>query len=196
MMVGQQDSIPMPPTTRQDTLNPDARSIDSTNLPRLDTVVRQVRPAKPRKKDSVLLGIDSTNIYFFRANIDSLKLQKLNTIDTSTLYFHEFDPLWKYNGLYSTLSNIGLAHTDLVFTPEYSIGYYFAHQSFQKYYYHNDQVRYYKQYIPYTELEYILGSKKEQNFSVIFSRELLKRLTIGFNFALNFARRELLHHVS
>lgn len=138
-----------------------------------------------RKKDSLLLGIDSTNVYYFAGSIDSLKLGNLRTLDTSTLYFHQYDPLFKYNGLYSTLSNIGLAQIDLVFSPTQSIGYFMQNQSFEKYIYKNSQVKYYKQYIPYTEAEYVFGAKKEQNFKIIFSRELLRRFTFGVEFALN-----------
>ena len=138
-----------------------------------------------KKKDSLLLGIDSTNVYYFAGSIDSLKMGTLRTLDTNTLYFHQYDPLFKYNGLYSTLSNIGLAQKNLVFSPTRSIGYFIQNQSFEKYIYQNSQVKYYHQYIPYTEVEYIIGPKKEQNFKIIFSRELFKRFTFGVDFSLN-----------
>ncbi len=167
---------------------PDTLQSDTTLLQKLDTIFRQAVTSPPRRiRDTLILGTNSTNVFYFTDNIDSLKLLKLNTIDSSTLYFHEFDPLWKYNGIYSTLSNIGMAHKNLVFNREQTIGYYIAHQSFPRYIYHSNRVRYYKQYIPYTELEYILGAKREQNFSIIFSREFLKRFSFGFDFALNFS---------
>ena len=142
-------------------------------------------PEVQKMPDSAFIGIDSTNIYYFSGTFDSLKSGSLKTIDTSTQYFHQSDPLFKHNGIYSTLSNIGLAHKNLLFSPTNSIGYFMENQSFPKYIYTNDKVKYYHQYIPYTEAEYIIGSKKEQNFSIIFTRELWKRFTIGVDFALN-----------
>ncbi len=165
-----------------DTIQP-----DTSVFKVVDTAFREIKPVKQKKRDSVSLGIDSTNVYYFSGTIDSLKMGKLNTLDSGTLYFHEYDPLFKYNGIYSTLSNIGLAQKNLVFKAEETIGYYFKHQSFPRYMYTNSRVRYYHQYIPYTEVEYVIGSKKEQNFSIVFSRELWRRLSIGFDFALNFS---------
>ena len=138
-----------------------------------------------QKTNAVSLGIDSTNIYYFTGSLDSLKSGNLRTIDTSTLFITQFDPLYKYNGIYSTLSNIGLANKNLVFSPITEVGYDMQINSFRKYLYNNNQVKYYRQYIPYTEIEYILGSKKEQNFKIIFSRELWKRFIFGVDFALN-----------
>lgn len=172
--------------SQSDTLTTDTtltKTVDSTKLV-IDTT-KLIKKPVVRRKDTVDLGIDSTSVYFFRGSLDSLKTRKLRNIDSSTLYFHQYDPLFKYNGVYSTLSNIGLAHKNLSFSPPQSIGYYFQNQSYPKYIYENQGVKYYKQYIPYTEVEYVLASKKEQNFSIIFSRELWERLSIGFDFVLN-----------
>jgi len=180
-MSGQNDSILVDTNSinRIDT----NQTVPDSNIVAIDSNFVAKRIAK--KKDSLLLGIDSTNVYYFAGSIDSLKMENLRTLDTSTLYFHQYDPLFKYNGLYSTLSNIGLAQKNLVFTPTQSIGYFMQNQSFEKYIYKNSQVKYYKQYIPYTEAEYVFGAKKEQNFKIIFSRELFKRFTFGVEFALN-----------
>ena len=93
-----------------DTIQP-----DTSVFKVVDTAFREIKPVKPKKRDSVSLGIDSTNVYYFSGTIDSLKMGKLHTLDSGTLYFHEYDPLFKYNGIYSTLSNIGLAQKNLVF---------------------------------------------------------------------------------
>lgn len=178
---GQNDTIIVDTST--------VRKIDSS-LTVLDSTIMiadsnfVLNPVK-QKKDSLSIGVDSLNVYYFSGSIDSLKLGNLQTLDTSTLYFHQHDPLFKYNGLYSTLSNIGLAQKDLVFSPTRSIGYYIQNQSFEKYIYKNSEVKYYHQYVPYTEAQYIIGPKKEQNFSIIFSRELFKRFTFGVDFAIN-----------
>lgn len=129
--------------------------------------------------------IDSLSVTYYNGSIHNLKLDKLQFIDTSTFYLQQFDPLFNRNGIYSTLNNIGLAHTSLVFSPTLSVDYHFENQSFSKYLFENSQVKYYELYIPYTEISYVLGAKREQNFQVVFNRELIKRLTIGIDFALN-----------
>ena len=152
---------------------------DSTEL-KTDTIKTVIKAPK-----SLTEVIDSLSVTYFTGSIDNLKMDNFQYIDTSTFYFQQFDQLFRKNGLYSTLSNIGLAHKNLVFCPKLSTDYYFENQSFPKYIYENRQVKYYNLYIPYTEISYILGSKKEQNFQVVFNRELIKRLTIGVDFALN-----------
>lgn len=155
------------------------------------TVIKDTLPVDSLKNeqalitDTALTRIDSTRVWYFRGTIDNLKSGMLHSIDTSTLYFHQFDPLFRYNGLYSTLSNIGLAHTNLVFSPTLSVDYYFQNPDFSKYIYENNQVKYYKQFMPYTEVSYYIGSKKEQDFKLVFTRKLFKGFSIGINFAIN-----------
>lgn len=150
------------------------------------TIVKTDTTVKPSLATKIFdVKLDSLSVNYFQGSIHNQKLERYQYIDTNTYYFQQYDPLKNKNGLYSTLSNIGLAHTNLVFSPTLSVDYYFSNQSFPKYIYENQQVKYYKLYIPYTEASYVIGPKKEQNFQIIFSRELIKRLTIGIDFALN-----------
>lgn len=131
------------------------------------------------------IPIDSTIVLYFVASIDSLKVNSLHHIDTSMTYFHQYDPIDHKNKMYASLSNIGLAHKNRLFTPTLSTGYHFDNTTFTYYQYQNKDVRYYKEYVPYTSLQYVLGSKKEQNFNLIFSRELIKGLSFGIEFVTN-----------
>ncbi len=126
-------------------------------------------------------SIDSTDVRFFSGSLDSLKAEAFHEIDTSTLYFQQYDPLFHQNGFYSTLSNIGLAHKNLAFTPTLSVGYDFENKHFRKYSYQNSRVRYYKLYVPYSEVRYVLGSKKEQVLSVVLNREIFKGFVFGLD---------------
>jgi hypothetical protein len=158
---------------------------DSIKLITDSTQMRVDSLAFSQPEQKIPVDIDSISVIYFKGSINNLKEDNFQSIDTSTLYFQQFDPVKKYDELYSTLSNIGLAHTNMVFSPSPSIDYYFTNKSFKKYIYENDQVKYFKLYQPYTELGYFLGSKKEQNFKVVFNRELIKRLTVGIDLALN-----------
>ncbi len=136
--------------------------------------------------DSTLSATDSLKVIYFNGSIENLKLNRFNYIDTNTYHYQQFDPLHIKNRLYSTLSNIGMASKNLVYSPTLSTGYYLGSSAFTKYLYHNKDVKYYSPIVPYTELRYVMASKKEQNFNVIFTREIFKGFTIGIDYALNY----------
>ncbi|RLD89883.1 MAG: hypothetical protein DRJ09_05920 [Bacteroidetes bacterium] len=129
-------------------------------------------------------GADSTSVFYYKGSILNFKLDSLSPIDTVTLESHQYDWLYRKNRNYSTLSNIGLAHTDLSFSPMLQPGFSMSWPYFQRYLITNRQVRYYKLLKPYTELFYVMGPKKEQDFQLTFSRDLIKGLTFGINFFL------------
>ncbi len=137
--------------------------------------------------DSNLSPTDSLIVYSFEGSVENLKLNKFSHIDTNTYSYQRFDPLHVNNGLYSTLSNIGLAAKNLVYSPTLSTGYYLGSSAFKNYIYHNKNVKYYKLFVPYTDLHYVMGSNREQNFNVVFTREIFRGFTFGLDYALNFS---------
>ncbi len=143
-----------------------------------------ISKSKPKPDFKLTTRIDSTDVQFFFGTLDSLKAEEFHAIDTSTLYFQQYDPLFHKNGFYSTLSNIGLAHKNLAFTPSLSIGYQFENIHFARYSYQNSRVKYYKLFVPYSEVQYVLGSKKEQTLSVLLNREIFKGFSIGLDIAV------------
>jgi hypothetical protein len=126
---------------------------------------------------------DSIEVYYYVGNLNNLKLNELTYIDTTMTRTHEYDSLTKGNRMYSTLSNIGLAHVSLNFEPDLSRGFTKSLFYFNHYLVTNDEVRYYKLSKPYTEIFYVMGAKKEQDLRVVFSRDLYKGLNIGLDFS-------------
>jgi len=137
--------------------------------------------------DSALTKSDSSIVVYFNGSMENMKLNRYNYIDTNTYSFQRFNPLHLNNRMYSTLSNIGLAAKDFVFSPILSTGYFMGSSTFTNYLYHNKNVKYYKPYVPYTELNYVMGSNREQNFNVVFTREIFRGFTFGVDYALNFS---------
>ncbi len=127
---------------------------------------------------------DSTQVLYYKGTLLNFKLDSLSPIDTATLESHQYDWLFRKNRNYSTLSNIGLAHTSLSFSPLLEPGFSMSWPYYRRYLITNHQVRYYKLLKPYTELFYVMGPKKEQDFQLTFSRDLIKGLTFGMNFFL------------
>ena len=131
------------------------------------------------------IPIDSLLIYYFKGSIENKKSNTFYDIDTSLTQAHEYDQLKLNNGMYSTLSNIGLAYKNTIFTPSTTTGYDMEVKSFSKYIFTSEDVRYFKVVIPHSKITYVMGSKKEQNLEVILNREIIKNLSIGFEFELN-----------
>lgn len=153
---------------------------DSVNVS--DSAVIGVKPPPlPPKILPILSAADSLKVGYFYATIDSLKTESFHSIDTSILRFHQYDPLRYGNLFYSTLSNIGLAHKNFIYSPIFSSGYSLNNYVFDKYMFFNHNVKYYQQVIPYTDLHYTMGPKKEQNFYMVFSRELFRGFSIGID---------------
>ena len=153
--------------------------IDSIQVVKPPASTDSIKPHTP------IIEIDSLAVSYFQSSFDNLKLGQLNPYDTTITYFQQYDPLTNHNKLYSTLSNIGLAAKNQVFTPPLSTGYSTTFESFNNYIFTNSDVKYYELNQPFTELFYVMGSKKEQNLQVTFSRELFKDFTFGLQFGLN-----------
>jgi hypothetical protein len=129
--------------------------------------------------DTATVEKDTTSVFYFTGSLDSLKAGRLHYVDTTITTFHQYDLPEKDNGMYNTLSNVGLASENRVFTPSSRVGYQMRTPSFAPYMLYNDQVRYYKLMRPYTDLRYVMGPKKEQTLGVIFTRKMSKQFTFG-----------------
>ncbi len=151
---------------------------DSVFTMRSDSILREKSPKKTLP-DTTLTAADSASVWYFFNTTDSLREGKLHFIDTTLTSFHLYDPLTKNYAMYSTLSNIGLAQESRVFLPPVYSGFLMNNLPFNKYLITNNQVKYYKQFIPFTELWYVMGEKKEQDLAVTFSRHITKVFSFG-----------------
>ncbi len=176
IFVSKYDTVANIKSNFTDTLN-----IDSTDAANSNGSIQ----AKIR--DSVLTLKDSLTVIYFMGDIENRKLNNYDYIDTNTYNFQRYNPLHLNNGLYSTLSNIGLAAKNLVYTPTLSPSYFMGSSVFSNFLYHNSDVRYYSPYVPYTELNYVMGANHEQNFNVVFARKISRGITFGLDYALNFS---------
>ncbi len=134
---------------------------------------------KPPKKDS-------TYVSFFYHNFEKFGLLDLKSNDTALAGFQDYDPLYRHDHFSSSLGNIGQNYRKLSLpsTPRAS-GFDYGIHTADAYLYQNDSVRYYKVFKTFTELTYVQGAKKEQNFHAIFSRNLYQSLNLGFDFRVS-----------
>ncbi|MEI7724546.1 MAG: putative porin [Bacteroidota bacterium] len=133
--------------------------------------------------DSIKKHRDSTQVLFFYSDFERLGKLNLHQNDTALAGFQIYDPLYKHDRFYATLGNIGLEYRSLmpVLSPG-NMGFDYGIHSFDQYLYQNDSVKYYKVFKTYTELTYVQGAKKEQNFHAIFSRNIYRSFNLGFDF--------------
>ena len=133
------------------------------------------------------IPIDSTLVRYFYNSLDNQQLGIVKVWDTTTLtasFYDPTNPLFEY---YQELSNSGHAHNNLEFSFPTFIGFSSYLPSYDKFIVTKDKVFYPVVYQPFTEISYMMGSKKEQHLNVIFCRELLPRFYITLNFNIDFA---------
>lgn len=125
-----------------------------------------------------------TTGYLFGSSADSTKIYKLNT---SNIFIELEDSLLDESQKYyfkNNLGNIGSAIQDLILSREnLNPGLNYGKSHFENYFF-KVNYKHLKVYRPYTDLKYIVGSKKEQFFSFLHSQNINKNL----NFAVYFNR--------
>jgi hypothetical protein len=158
----------------------------NTLLNQVCDTVRSVKPSPPSNRaliDSIKKHRDSTRVLFFYSNFEKLGPLDVHQNDTTLAGFQNYDPQYRHDRFYANLGNIGQNYKSLL--PFHDIpksGFDFGIHSFDRYLYQNDSVKYYRVVKTYTELSYIQGAKKEQNFHAIFSRNIYKSFNLGFDF--------------
>ncbi|MDO8896404.1 MAG: putative porin, partial [Bacteroidales bacterium] len=142
-----------------------------------------VLPAKAQR-DQRTTTIDSTQVKYFNRSFDSLFLGVTHQIDTAIGTFTQFDALSKGNDVFLTLSNAGAPHKKIVFAPLYFGTFDVNQHVFSQYLKSSNEVRYLDPMMPFTELNYLMGSKKEQHLNASFNRQISPRLFIGMEYFL------------
>ncbi|MFA8299974.1 MAG: putative porin [Hyphomicrobiales bacterium] len=175
-----------------DTISEDPKEIRSKERARESNRRRKERKSFFHNADTTLHNdslkvkdqvIDSLLVQYFIADIDSLSLGNLHTIDTSINYIQDYDPKKPNPHFYESIGNIGLPVQSKLFSVDDNIGFDQRTQTVDPYLYKNEKVKYYKLYYPYSQLEYYNGPEKEQYLKVIHSQNFFKNTV---NFGLDF----------
>ena len=127
--------------------------------------------------------VDSTLVTFYPSNFDSINLNKPNYLDTTTFHANEFDPLSTPHNLYSTLSNIGLAHQSIRFNPIHDIGFDMDLPAFDRYLKTKNDLKTYLSLLPYSKVSYVMTTgDKEQHLNFQFGRQVYQGLYLSFEY--------------
>ena len=129
---------------------------------------------------------DSTLVKYFYEKLDNQQLGDVKVWDTTTLSASFYDPTNQLFEYYQELSNSGHAHKNLEFSFPTSIGFNNNLAAYDKFIITKDKIRYPIVYQPFTDIHYMMGSKKEQHFDVLFCREFLPRFFVTLNFNIDY----------
>ena len=140
-------------------------------------------PLSAQKPDSAVARTDSSRVLYFTADLEKHGKILLRSIDTTLTGFQTYAPLYRYSPFFATLGNTGQFYRSITpFDHPLPSGFDYGIHSFDRYLISSDSIRYYRVLKTYSELFYVQGAKKEQNFDVAFSRNIYRSLNLGFDF--------------
>ena len=132
--------------------------------------------------------LDSTLVTFFPSDLDSIALNNPHYLDTASHHANHFDPLVNNHTLYSTLSNIGLAHHRMHFINDRPIGFDLSLPAFNHYIRTDKDLKTYLSLLPYSKIRYIMTTgDKEQHLNFQFGRQMLKGLFLSLEYNINYS---------
>lgn len=105
-----------------------------------------------------------------------------HSIDTSLFEAELYNPMVKKYRLYQDLGNIGTPSQSLVFNPTADNGFQLGTGAMQQYYKRSDDARFYKAQKPYTDIQYVQGSKELLFLDLLLTKNVSKRWNIGVDF--------------
>lgn len=141
--------------------------------------------------------MDSTLVTYFPSNFDSISLSPAHYLDTSTFHANRFDPLDNNFTLYSTLSNIGLAHKAMRFGSNQGIGFDMTLDAFHRFIHTDKDLKAYLSLLPYSKIHYVMTTvDKEQHLNFQFGRQMLQGLYLSFEYNVNYSPGVFNHNKS
>ena len=122
-------------------------------------------------------------VTFYPINFDSITLHHPHYLDTSTFNANTFNPLENNHTLYSTLSNVGLAHHAMRFYVSQPIGFEMNIPAFDQYIQTEKNIKTYLSLLPYSKIRYVMTSgDKEQHLNFQFGRQIYQGLYLSFEY--------------
>ena len=108
-----------------------------------------------------------------------LDLAGNNKLDSSV---DDFTKRFPQSGTTVNLGNLGTASHSLVFNPSFKVGFDQGSHSFDSYKWTIDETRFFNTTRPYSEMNYMLGSKSEQMISLLHTQNVKPNLNFSFQY--------------
>jgi hypothetical protein len=143
-----------------------------------------MKESKAQVYDSAFYPVDSAAVEYFHNKLDTYSPVQLTRIDTTLVDFEAYNPLDTMYYFYAYLGNVGLAYKSLDFEPQNKVGFDYGINTFDAYFNHQHDIKYYLNPKAYTEIGYVTGVDKEQLFNASHHQRIYKRLAVGIDFSL------------
>jgi hypothetical protein len=140
-----------------------------------------------QKKDAGPTYYDSVRVVSFSIHkLDTtVFIEKANSnIDTSSRYFHIYDPARRIYDFNANLGNIGSASQNMVFKPVVNSGFSYGNTSFRPYVNSDEDQNFFYSLLPFTDMYFSSGMKKEQNFHITHLHSVRNKLFMGVNYSI------------
>ncbi|MBK7568579.1 MAG: hypothetical protein IPI31_12220 [Bacteroidetes bacterium] len=146
--------------------------ISSTSLAQTDTT--QVDSIKT----GVLFDYTIARVeYFVGSDIDNFI-----KVDTTLNHFQKFNPVRKSLFENTYLGNLGSPYYSRWFDLDREIGFDYGRHERDLYLFDIDELKYYRNNVPFTDLYYVTGSDAEQLFHITHARNIGKDINIALDF--------------
>jgi hypothetical protein len=132
--------------------------------------------------DQDIYPADSGAIVYFHNRLHFESPLKRTSIDTSLVDFQAYNWLDRRVPFHASLGNSGLAYRNLEFNPKRQTGFEYGIHSFDTYLFFDDEIKYYLNHNPFTEVGYVTGGSKEQLFHARHQQRVYKKLALGVDF--------------
>ncbi|MGB4124541.1 MAG: putative porin, partial [Bacteroidales bacterium] len=127
---------------------------------------------------------DSLAVESFHNRLDIESPLNLQPIDTTLKDFEIYNwPDRKYPFI-ASLGNSGLAYKNLVFNIQRPVGFNYGINTFDAYLFQQEELKYYLNHKPFSEIGYVTGASKEQLFHARHQQRFFKKLAFGVDFEL------------
>ncbi|MCK9612207.1 MAG: putative porin [Bacteroidales bacterium] len=136
---------------------------------------------------STLSRLDSIKVKYFSIDkIDTTLTPYVNAheIDTNTYNFQHYDPLKKSIFFNSNTGNTGVPAASMVFIPNNYCGFSYGLKTWDAYAFSKDNIKHYYSLRPFTDLQYVLGMKREQLFRVTHYHHVKNMVHMGVDYRI------------
>jgi hypothetical protein len=131
------------------------------------------------KKDTLKVNWVNENAFDYK-NVNHFYKRR----DTSLTGIQKYELLTFNNPFIAKFSNVGLAYRNLDFNTDYCFDFVSSAQYFKDYFLTNENAKYYNLLTPFVDVYYVMGSKKEQTFNLLYTRNIKKNLNISIQYKL------------
>ena len=121
---------------------------------------------------------DTMNTFIYFDNQSDLDLN-IQPLDTSLNVFQRYDPTLKGYDIFVVNANIGMPHKTLFYKNIFSTPFTLGERYQSQYFYNSSNVPYYKLKVPYSEINYVTGSKEENYLNFTLGNQISKGLYFG-----------------